>query len=65
MDDIAKFNSEKLPSKVKFYNIINNEDITSDDYKHARNIRTDLTNTCLKLIRYDCQKEKVYHSSHK
>ena len=38
MDDILKFNYEKLPNKEKFYSMLNNEDISNEDYKHAQNI---------------------------
>ena len=37
MDSFEKFN-EKLPSKEEFYSILNDEDITDDQYKHAQNV---------------------------
>ena len=37
MDSFYKFN-EKLPSKEDFYSILNDEHITDDDYKHAKNV---------------------------
>ena len=37
MDSFEKFD-EKLPSKEEFYSILNDEDITDDQYKHAQNV---------------------------
>ncbi|XP_068686771.1 uncharacterized protein [Montipora foliosa] len=37
MDSFDKFN-EKLPPKEEFYSILNDEDITDDQYKHAQNV---------------------------
>ncbi|XP_068695967.1 uncharacterized protein [Montipora foliosa] len=37
MDSFDKFN-EKLPPKEEFYSILNDEDITDDQYKHAKNV---------------------------
>ncbi|XP_068761891.1 uncharacterized protein [Montipora capricornis] len=37
MDSFDKFN-EKLPPKEEFYRILNDEDITDDQYKHAQNV---------------------------
>ena len=37
MDSFDKFN-EKLPTKEDFYSILNNEQITDEDYKHAQNV---------------------------
>ena len=37
MDSFDKFN-EKLPPKENFYSILNDEDISDEDYKHAQNV---------------------------
>ncbi|XP_078355713.1 uncharacterized protein LOC144640434 [Oculina patagonica] len=37
MDSFDKFN-EKLPKKEDFYSILNDEHISDDDYKHAKNV---------------------------
>ena len=37
MDSFEKFN-EKLPSKEDFYSILNDEQISDEDYKHAQNV---------------------------
>ena len=37
MDSFDKFN-KKLPPKEEFYSILNDEDITDDQYKHAQNV---------------------------
>ena len=51
LDDITKFNHEKLPKKDKFYNILSNEDITNEDYKHAQTI----------WKKFNCKTFKDYH----
>jgi len=38
MDNFEKFNDENLPPKKEFFSILNNEDITDLDYKHAENV---------------------------
>ena len=38
MDSFVKFNNKKLPSKDEFYSTLNNENISNEDYKHAKNI---------------------------
>ena len=37
MDSFDKFN-EKLPPKENFYSILNDEDVSDEDYKHAQNV---------------------------
>ena len=38
MDSFKKFNKEKLPTKERFYSILNNQTITDEDYKHAQTV---------------------------
>ena len=38
IDSWKRFNETELPSKDKFYNILNLEDIANDDYAHAINV---------------------------
>ena len=38
MSDAAKFEEERLPSRNEFYNRLNNEQISIEDYTHAQNI---------------------------
>ena len=38
MDDWGKFNETSLPEKVDFYSHLNMEDITDEDYEHAKRI---------------------------
>ena len=38
MDSFEKFNDTQLPSIEQFYSLLNNENISNDDYKHATNI---------------------------
>ena len=37
MDSFEKFNSQ-LPTKKDFYSILNNKDISTEDYQHAQNV---------------------------
>ena len=37
MDSFDKFN-DKLPAKDEFYSILNDEHISDEDYKHAKNV---------------------------
>ena len=38
MDSFEKFNKTELPMKEEFYSILNNENITNDDYCHAEKV---------------------------
>ena len=38
MDSFEKFDETKLPNKEDFYSILNDENITDDDYKHAQTV---------------------------
>ena len=38
MDDYCKFHYESLPSKEKFYNILNDKHITDEEYEHAKEV---------------------------
>jgi len=38
MDNFEKFNNKNLPPKKESFSILNNEDITDLDYKHAENV---------------------------
>ena len=38
MDDMEKFNDTQLPPQSAFYSILNDEDISDKDYKHAQNV---------------------------
>ena len=38
MDSFDKFEGEKLPTKENFYSILNDENISDDEYKHAQNV---------------------------
>ena len=38
MDSFEKFDKTELPTKEEFYSILNNENITDDQYKHAQNV---------------------------
>jgi len=38
MDSFEKFNNKELPSKNDFYNILNKECITDEQYQHAQNV---------------------------
>ena len=38
MDIFEKFEEKKLPNKEDFYSVMNDEHITNDDYKHAKNV---------------------------
>ena len=38
MDDYCKFHYERLPSKEKFYNILNDKQITDEEYEHAKEV---------------------------
>ena len=42
MDNFDKFNNKNLPSKDKFYSLINDHHISNEDYEHAENIRKNL-----------------------
>ena len=36
MDSFKKFNQTELPAKEHFYSILNDQDITNDEYDHAK-----------------------------
>ena len=38
MDSFEKFDERKLPSKEEFYSLLNDQDISDDDYNHAKNV---------------------------
>ena len=38
MDSFEKFNQTELPAKEHFYNILNDQDITNDEYDHAEKV---------------------------
>jgi len=38
MDSFSKFNENQLPKREDFYSILNDTDISEDDYKHAQEV---------------------------
>ena len=38
MDSFSKFNDTVLPQKKDFYSLLNDEDISDDDYNHAKDV---------------------------
>ena len=38
MDNFDKFNDKQLPTKEKFYSLLNDENISDEDYNHAKNV---------------------------
>ena len=38
MDSFEKFNQTELPAKEHFYSILNDQDITNDEYNHAKKV---------------------------
>ena len=38
MDSFEKFNQTELPAKEHFYSILNDQDITNDEYDHAKSL---------------------------
>ena len=38
MDNFEKFNETELPKKDEFYSILHDENITGEDYKHAKKV---------------------------
>ena len=38
MDSFSKFNDAQLPKREDFYSLLNDENISNDDYSHARNV---------------------------
>ena len=36
MDSFSRFNENQLPKREEFYSILNDTDISEDDYKHAQ-----------------------------
>jgi len=35
MDNLSRFNEASLPKREEFYSILNDTDISEDNYKHA------------------------------
>ena len=50
MDNKDKYDELELPKKEKFFNKLNNKDISNDDYKHALNVFK--TFKCKDLLEY-------------
>ena len=38
MDSLEKFNQTELPTKDQFYSILNDQNITEDEYDHAKKV---------------------------
>ena len=38
MDSLKKFDKTELPNKEEFYSILNDENISDEDYQHAKNV---------------------------
>ena len=38
MDSFSRFNETSLPEREDFYSILNDTDISEDDYKHAQEV---------------------------
>ena len=38
MHSFSKFNDTQLPKREDFYNLLNDEDISDDDYSHAQDV---------------------------
>jgi len=38
MDSFSRFNENQLPKREDFYSILNDTDISEDDYKHAQEV---------------------------
>ena len=38
MDSFEKFNLRELPNKDQFYNILNDQHITDDEYEHTKKV---------------------------
>ena len=38
MDSFSRFNENQLPKREEFYSILNETDISEDDYKHAQKV---------------------------
>ena len=38
MDSPSKFNNTLLPNREDFYSLLNDENISDDDYKHAEDV---------------------------
>ena len=38
MDSLEKFDKTELPNKEEFYSILNDENISNEDYQHAKNV---------------------------
>ncbi|CAB3987894.1 Hypothetical predicted protein [Paramuricea clavata] len=46
MDDFGKFSEPSLPSQKEFYSSLTDEDITDEDYEHAKKIDLEYNGSC-------------------
>ena len=38
MDSFSKFNDNELPKRKEFYNLLNDNNISEDEYNHAKQV---------------------------